>query len=211
MGVGLTHSTSAEKNYRSRSYTPADDAHLVLERSGRPIAPTAGEERDSDKRTMGGVNALDSMVSTSMIGAAEILALGPIPPIPPAAGGTGLRRRTMGVGSRNSTLPVKKFRFRSSTPSAGEERDSDKRTKGVGLTSKLLKNVDISRKNTAPGPIPPAPARNGTPVKGRWGWADGDHRHGAPGEMSAPKNSRCKSYTPSYLPVKTACASPRTP
>ena len=41
---------------------------------------------------------------------------------------------------------------------------------------------------------------NGTPTKGRWGWGHGDDHHGAQVEMSAPKNSRCKSYTP-YTPA----------
>lgn len=36
-----------------------------------------------------------------------------------------------------------------------EETALRQRDDGVGLTSKLLKDVDISRKNIAPGPLPP--------------------------------------------------------
>ena len=47
----------------------------------------------------------------------------------------------------------------------GEERDSAKRTMGIGLTSKLLKDVDISQKKSSCRTYIPPPERNGTPTK----------------------------------------------
>jgi hypothetical protein len=59
---------------------------------------------------------------------------------------------------------------RTYTPTAGEERDSGERTMGVGLTSKLLKDVDIGREKSGSRTYtPPGGRSNGTPAKGRWG------------------------------------------
>ena len=53
-------------------------------------------------------------------------------------------------------------------PGAGEERDSDERTMGVGLT-RLDVDSTRQRKIIAVGPHPHAGRGNGIPAKGRWG------------------------------------------
>jgi hypothetical protein len=91
---------------------------------------------------------------------------------------TGLRLRTMGVGSMvmitmagllddivQLTYPhQEKFSLQDLYPPAGEERDSGERTMGVGLEMSAPKKLSLQDL------YPPRPARNGTPTKGRWGW-----------------------------------------
>jgi hypothetical protein len=124
------------------------------------LYPLAGEERDSDKRTMGGNNLRSDMSEKNYRCRTYT---------PGGRRGTGLRQKDDGVGltsrpqglaGRMRSTSRRNYRCRTYTPPAGEETGLRLRTMGVASRISISIDLNASRKNIAAGPIPPAPARN---------------------------------------------------